>query len=525
MAGRSAVYAPREAVATSQPLASAAGLEILLGGGNAVDAAVAAAAVLNVVEPHMTGIGGDVFAILWSAKDQKLAGLDASGRAGSLITPEVLRADGHEHMPGDGPASVTVPGAISGWVALLDRHGTMSLAEVLDPAIRIAEEGFPVTPIIARQWRDQSVKLPRDVGAATTYLFEGTRGPASGEWFQNPDLARSFRILANDGPQAFYGGELGRTMVNGLAELGGYLTLDDLVDHHAEWVDPISIDFRDYTIWELPPAGQGVAALQMMKMLEPFDLEGLGHNTAPYLHHLIEAKKLAFADLDRYVGDRDHMDVLVDRLLDEEYLGGRRALIDHAQAAARPQPGPAITDTETIYLSVADSNGNMISFINSQFGHFGSGVVIPGTGFTLQNRGAGFTMEDGHPNQVAPGKRPFHTLIPGFVTRGGAPWMTFGLMGGSMQPQGHMQLLLNILVFGMDVQEAIDAPRFRHLEGYHVAIEDAVHEDVRAQLRTMGHEVLDGSSSSFGGAQAIIRLDRGWVAGSDPRKDGMAVGR
>lgn len=525
MAGRSAVYAPEDAVATSQPLASGAGLEVLLRGGNAIDAAVAAAAVLNVVEPHMTGIGGDMFAILWSAKDQELSGLDASGRAGSLVNPEVLRADGYENMPDSGAASVTVPGAISGWVALLDRHGTMSLAEVLEPAIRIAEEGFPVTPIIARQWRDQSAKLARDVGAAATYLFEGTRGPEAGEWFQNPDLAGSFRLLLNEGPDAFYGGELGRTVVDGLAELGGYLTLDDLINQRAEWVRPISIDFRGHTVWELPPAGQGVAALQVMKMMETLDLEGMGHNSAPYLHHLIEAKKLAFADLAQYVADRDHMRVSTDQLLDAAYLDGRRALIDPDRAEVRPQPGRALTDTETIYLSVADSGGNMISFINSQYGHFGSGIVVPGTGFTLQNRGAGFTMEDGHPNQVAPGKRPFHTLLPGFVTKDGAPWMTFGLMGGSMQPQGHTQLLLNILVFGMDVQAAIDAPRFRHLDGQRVAIEDPVPEDVRARLRAMGHEVMDGSSSEFGGAQAIIRLDRGWVAGSDPRKDGMAVGR
>jgi gamma-glutamyltranspeptidase len=453
LAGRSAVYAPEDAVATSQPLASGAGLEVLLRGGNAIDAAVAAAAVLNVVEPHMTGIGGDMFAILWSAKDQELSGLDASGRAGSLVNPEVLRADGYENMPDSGAASVTVPGAISGWVALLDRHGTMSLAEVLEPAIRIAEEGFPVTPIIARQW------------------------------------------------------------------------LDDLINQRAEWVRPISIDFRGHTVWELPPAGQGVAALQVMKMMETLDLEGMGHNSAPYLHHLIEAKKLAFADLAQYVADRDHMRVSTDQLLDAAYLDGRRALIDPDRAEVRPQPGRALTDTETIYLSVADSGGNMISFINSQYGHFGSGIVVPGTGFTLQNRGAGFTMEDGHPNQVAPGKRPFHTLLPGFVTKDGAPWMTFGLMGGSMQPQGHTQLLLNILVFGMDVQAAIDAPRFRHLDGQRVAIEDPVPEDVRARLRAVGHEVMDGSSSEFGGAQAIIRLDRGWVAGSDPRKDGMAVGR
>ena len=519
------MYAPREAIATSQPLASGAGLEILLRGGNTIDAAVAAAAVLNVVEPHMTGVGGDMFAILWSAEDTQLVGLDASGRAGSLLTPDALRADGHESMPLSGPGSVTVPGAISGWVALLERYGTMPLAEVLAPAIRIAEDGFPVTPIIARQWRSQEEKLSGNAGATATYLLEWKRGPEAGEWFRNPDLARSFGTLADGGPGAFYGGELGRTIVDGLAELGGYLTLEDLTNHSAEWVDPISIDFRDYTVWELPPAGQGVAALQMMKMMEPLDLEGMGHNSAPYLHYLIEAKKLAFADLDRYIADRDHLEVSVDQLLDVAYLNGRRALIDPERAADRPQPGPAITDTETIYLSVADSDGNMISFINSLFGHFGSGVVIPGTGFTLQNRGCGFTLEDGHPNQAAPGKRPFHTLIPGFVTKAGAPWMSFGVMGGSMQPQGHTQMLLNILVFGMDLQEAIDAARLRHLGGYRVAIEGPVGEDVRAELAAMGHEITDEALSEFGGAQAIMRLDRGWAAGSDPRKDGMAVGR
>ena len=455
VAGRSTVYAPRAAVATSQPLASGAGLEILQKGGNAVDAAVAAAAVLNVTEPHMTGIGGDMFAILWSAEDQQLVGLDASGRSGSLLTAEALRARGHESMPGSGPEAVTVPGAISGWVALLERYGTMSLAEVLAPAIRIAEEGYPVTPITADLWRSQEENLARNEGAKATYLYDGQRGPEAGEWFRNPDLANSFRMLADQGSGVFYGGELGRTVVEGLAELGGLLTLDDLRKHEAVWVDPISIEFRGYTIWELPPAGQGVAALQMMKMMEPLDLEGMGHNSAAYLHHLIEAKKLAFADLERYVADRDHMDVSVEALLDDDYLAARRALIDPERAVERVQAGPAITDTETIYLSATDSDGNMISFINSLFGAFGSGVVVPGTGFALQNRGGGFTLDDGHPNQAAPGKRPFHTLIPGFVTREGAPWMTFGLMGGSMQPQGHTQMLLNILVFGMDLQDAI----------------------------------------------------------------------
>ena len=290
------------------------------------------------------------------------------------------------------------------------------------------------------------------------------------------------------------------------------------------WLDPISVDFRGYTVWELPPAGQGVAALQMLKMLEPLDLEGMGHNSAAYLHHLIEAKKLAYADLRRYVADPDYMEVSAESLLHDAYVDTRRALIDPDRAAERPGPGRAVTESETIYLSVADEDGNMISFINSIYDYFGSGVVVPGTGLVLQDRGAGFTLEDGHPNQVAAGKRPFHTIIPGFVTKDGAPWMAFGLMGGAMQPQGHTQMLINLMVFGMDIQESIDAARFRHLDGQRVALEGPIGADVRAALEAMGHEVADESGVAFGGAQAVIRLERGWAAGSDPRKDGMAVG-
>jgi gamma-glutamyltranspeptidase/glutathione hydrolase len=524
MAGRSTVYAPRGAVAASQPLASAAGLEILQMGGNAIDAAVAAAAVLNVTEPHMTGMGGDMFAILWSAEEGRLVGLDASGRAGSAISAEELRSRGHERMPGSGPEAVTVPGALSGWVALLERYGSLTLAEVLAPAIRVAEEGFPVTPIIARQWQAVAEDLAEDAGAATTFLIDGERPPEAGEWFANPDLAKSFRSIAEEGPAVFYGGHLGQRVVDGLRELGGFLTIEDLRDHTPEWVDPISVDFRGYTIWELPPSGQGVAALQMMKMLEPFDLAGMGHNSAEYLHHLIEAKKLAYADLARYVADRDHMEIPAEALISDEYVARRRAEIDPRQAAERPEPGAAVTQSETIYLSAADAQGNMISFINSLYSAFGARVVVPGTGIALQNRGAGFTLEEGHPNQVAPGKRPFHTIIPGFVSRDGEPWMAFGLMGGAMQPQGHTQMLLNMLVFGMDAQTAIDAARFRHFSGLTVAVEAAVPQDVRDALEALGHEVIERSTDSFGGAQAVIRLNRGWAAGSDPRKDGMAVG-
>ena len=469
--GRSTVYAPRGVAATSQPLATAAALRILQDGGNAVDAAVAAAAVLNVTEPHMTGMGGDMFALLWSAAEGRLIGLDASGRSGSKLDVDALVAEGLERVPGSGPRSVTVPGALSGWSALLDAYGTISLADALAPAIRIAEEGFPVTPIIAQDWEGSVEGLREDPGSAATFLIDG-RAPKPGQWFRNPDLARTFRLVADEGPEVFYGGALGKVFVDGLAELGGYLTLDDLESHEVRWVEPLSIDYKEYTLHELPPAGQGVAALQMLKMLEGYDLQAMGHNTAPYLHALIEAKKLAHADLDRYIADPDHMDVRPQALLDPAYLRARASLIDPGRAAERPEPGHITTDSETIYLTVADRDGNMISFINSIFGYFGARVVIPGTGVMLQNRGAGFTMEEGHPNRIAPDKRPLHTIIPAFATRNGEPWLAFGVMGGSMQPQGHVQVLLNMIEFGMDPQEAIDAARFRHLSGVSVAIEN-----------------------------------------------------
>ncbi len=524
MAGRSTAYAPRGMIATSQPLATAAGLEILQDGGNAVDAAVTAAAVLNVTEPHMTGAGGDVFAILHLAGEDDPIGLASHGRAGTLATVEELRSRGHDEMPYQGAETVTVPGAVAGWAALLEEHGTITLAEALAPAIRIAEEGFPVTPIIAGQWANQEDLLEENAGARATYLVDGGRAPAAGEWFRNPDIASSFRAIAEEGPSALYGGSLGRRIVDGVQELGGFLTLEDLRNHEVAWVDPISADFREYTLWELPPATQGVAALEMLRILEPFDLEAMEHNSAEYLHHLIEAKKLAFADLDRYVADPEFMEVEPRDLLDEAYISDRRALLDPGSAAERVDPGPAATESETIYLSAADSDGNMVSFINSVFGYFGSGVVVPGTGFALQNRGAGFTLEEGHPNRIAPGKEPFHTLIPAFVTRDGEPWMAYGVMGGSMQPQGHVQVLLNLALFDMDPQEAIDAARFRHYSGLEVGLEPAIGDAVRDRLEALGHEVTEIGPGSTGGAQAVLKLPRGWAGASDPRKDGMAAG-
>ena len=524
LAGRSTVYAPHGVVATSQPLATGAALRVLQEGGNAFDAAVTAAAVLNVVEPHMTGIGGDMFALFWSARDGRIRGLDASGRSGSMATPDTLLALGLDDVPYRGAQAVTVPGALSGWAALLEEYGTLTLAQALAPAIEIARDGFPVSPIIAGQWRATEEILRRDPGARATFLLDGDRGPAAGEWFRNPDLAESYSILSREGVSAFYGGTLGARIVETVQEQGGFLTLEDLRSHEPAWVEPMSVEFKGYEVWELPPSGQGIAALQMLEILEPFDLLGMGHNSAEYLHHLVEAKKLAFADIARYVSDRDHLEGDPRALLDEEYIAGRRAQIDPGQAANLVDPGRPFENGETIYLSVADGEGNMVSFINSIFEYFGSGVVAPGTGFVLQNRGAGFTLEEGHPNRIGPGKHPFHTLIPGFVTRNAAPLLAFGVMGGSMQPQGHVQLLLNLLVFGMDPQEAVDAPRFRSYAGTRLALESPIPEEVRARLEALGHRIMDESGIAFGGAQLVMRLEKGWAAASDPRKDGMAAG-
>jgi gamma-glutamyltranspeptidase/glutathione hydrolase len=529
MAGRSTVYAPHGVIATSQPLATSAGLAVLQRGGNAIDAAVTAAAVLNLVEPHMTGIGGDMFALFWSAREKRLVALNASGRSGSLMTREEMLKRGRDRVPLYGPEPITVPGALSGWAALLEKYGTISLAQALAPAIRLAEEGFPVSPIIAGQWAAAVERLARDSGARATYLIDGTRAPRPGEWFRNPDLAASFRLIAKEGPKALYGGELGRRIVDRVRELGGFLTLPDLVNQKVEWVTPISATFRGHTVWELPPNNQGIAVLEMLKILEPYDLKAMGHNSPAYLHHLIETKKLVYADLARWIGDPAAMTVDVKRLVDPGFIAARRSLLDEARAAERVEPGAATTASETIYLSVADSAGNMVSFINSNYEEFGSAVVAPGTGFVLHDRGAGFTMDPDLPNTVGPNKRPFHTLIPGFVTRPGPtgepePWLAFGVMGGSIQPQGHVQVLLNLLEFGMDLQEALDAPRFRHFSGLQVGLEGPISDSVRASLERMGHRIVLLTPGNAGGGQAVMRLLRGWAAASDPRKDGMAAG-
>ena len=533
MAGRSPVHAPNGVAATSQPLATSAALRVLDQGGNAIDAAVTAAAVLSVVEPMMTGIGGDMFAIVWLAREHRLVALNASGRAGSLMTREELLRRGRTTTIPRGIEAVTVPGALAGWQALLDKFGTIRLAQAVEPAIRYAESGFVVTPVIAEDWASQTSILRRDAGARSTFLRD-SQPPRAGDWFVNADYARTLRQVATEGPAALYGGSLGRRIVDRVKELGGFITLDDLRENAPTWVTPISVNFKGYRVWEMPPNNQGIAALEMLRILEPYDLQSMGQNSAAYLHLLIEAKKLAYADLAKYIGDADHLTLTPGQILSDAFIAERRSHIDLTKAASRAEPGPERVGGETVYLTVADKAGNMVSFINSNFDEFGSGIVVPGTGFVLHDRGAGFTVTAGLPNTVAPGKRPFHTLIPGFVTRpaadpsadgtGDEPYMSFGLMGGSMQAQGHVQFLLNHFVFGMDVQEAMDAGRFRHNTGTRVIVESVIAEGVIAALRALGHDVSVARASQFGGSQAIIRLPRGYVAGSDPRKDGHAAG-
>jgi gamma-glutamyltranspeptidase/glutathione hydrolase len=527
MAGRSAVYAPHGVIATSQPLASSAGLAVLEHGGNAVDAAVTAAAVLGLVEPMMTGPGGDVFAIIWSAKEHKLIGLNASGRAGSLMTREALLARGLTRVPPASVEAVIVPGAVAGWQALLTKYGTITLAQALAPAIKLADGGFPVSPIISRDWNAATDRLKKDDGARKTLLINGDHAPAPGDWFTNPDYAASLRLLATQGPSAMYGGVLGQRIVDRVKALGGFITLDDMKKESVTWEDPISVMFHGYRVWELPPNNQGIAVLEMLRMLDGDDLAALGHNSPAYVHRLVEAKKLAYADLAQYVGDPDAMKVPASRLLADDFIAQRKGQLDAATSATdRVDPGPAATRSETIYLTVADKDGNMISFINSLYGEFGSGVVVPGTGFALEDRGAGFTLEPGMANTVAPGKRPFHTLIPAFITKDDQPYMSFGLMGGAMQAQGHVQVLLDWLVFHMGLQEAIDQPRWRHFTGKKLGLEVAFPDSVRHALTAMGHEILPDSAlvGAFGGSQAIRKLPRGWEAASDPRKDGEAIG-
>ncbi len=532
---RSAVLARHGIAATSHPLASQAAIRVLQEGGNAVDAAIAANAVLGVVEPMSCGLGGDLFAIVWDAKTKRLYGLNASGRAPAAATIEHYRGLGHAAIPEDGPLSWSVPGCVAGWESLHERFGNRPWGDLLAPAIAHAEDGFPVTEIIAADWQASARGLAEVPTSAACFL-PGGRAPRFGEVFRNPDLAGSLRAVAEGGAEAFYRGPIAAAIDAYSRSVGGLLRKSDLESHESTWVEPVSTNYRGYDVWELPPNGQGIAALQMLNLLAPFDLRSMGPQSAQALHRMIEAKKLAFEDRARFYADPAFAKVPVADLISKPYAARRRPGIDPDRASDRPEPGtPAGADT--IYLTVVDADRNCVSLIQSNYFGFGSNHVPTGLGFPLQNRGCLFALDPAHPNRLEPGKRPFHTIIPAFVTKDGVPWLSFGLMGGDMQPQGHVQVLCNLIDWDMDVQSAGDAPRFRHFGsaeptgvpakgGGSVVLESAIGPAVRRALADKGHAIDPDGAGSFGGYQAI-RIDLGagvLMGGSDPRKDGCAIG-
>lgn len=522
-------------IATSQPLASAAGLRVLQTGGNAVDAAVAAAAVLAVVEPSMNGIGGDLFAIVYDAKTASVYGLDASGRSAAAATPDVFAARGLREMPVSGPLSVDVPGVVSGWDALLSRFGTVVLADALAPAIGYARDGFPVAELMANEWRDAVATLTSDAAAMATFLPRGAP-PAMGEIFANPRLATTLELIATNGPDAFYRGPIAEAIAADMRTRGGLLTAHDLAAHTVDWVDTISVNYRGVDVHELPPSTQGFVALEMLNILEGVDLAALGHNSADYLHLVAEAKKIAFADRGAYLADRRSVpERTLATLLSKDYAAARRREIDLRKtgtyrAGVMPTDTPPVPDFagrdlgDTVYLTVADGAGNVVSFIQSLFASFGAGIVAGDTGIVLSNRGSGFVLTPGHPNQIGPRKRPLHTLVPALVTRHGRPWLSFGVMGGDNQAQGHAQVVMNVVDFGMHVQAAGEAARMRHM-GEQLALESGISAGIRASLEARGHVLRDGRAQMGGYQGIMIDPTTGvMLGGSDPRKDGLAIG-
>jgi gamma-glutamyltranspeptidase/glutathione hydrolase len=506
----------RNVVCTSQPLAAQAGARMLADGGNAVDAAVAAAAALTVVEPVSNGIGSDAFAIVWDGA--RLHGLNASGRSPAAWTPEYFGPDG---VPAHGWNSVTVPGAVSAWAELHAKFGALPFERLFEPAISYSRDGFPVSPTVAAQWAAQAPALASQPGFAQVFLAGG-RAPRPGEIVTLPDHATTLEEIAATHGEAFYRGELAVKLEAHSAAHGGAMHLGDLAAHRAEWVGTVAETYRGHTVHEIPPNGQGIAALIALGILERFDMAALSVDSADSVHLQIEALKLAFADAEAYVADADHVSLRPQYLLDAEYLDHRAALIDMnragSAAAGTPRGG-------TVYLTVADASGLMVSMIQSNYMGFGSGVVVPGTGVSLQNRGATFVTTPGHPNRVGPGKRPFHTIMPGFMTKDGVPVMSFGVMGGAMQPQGHVQIVVRVIDDGQNPQAACDGPRFRWIEGAQVGCEPGFSPATLDELRRRGHRLVTvGDHSQFGSCQAIWRLNDGYLAVSDPRRDGQAVG-
>ena len=523
MSGKFSVVAKNGMVASSQPLATLAGVQILMNGGNAIDAAIATAAVLGVVEASSLGIGSDAFCLFYSAKEKKIKALDASGRSPYAASLDFCRKTGFKEMPQRGIHSVTVPGAVQGWTTLLNSHGTRSLADVLQAAIRHAEEGFPVAELTAEQWKESEARLKGDEGGAINYLING-RTPQAGEIFKNPRMARTLRRIADEGAEVFYRGDIAEKIVRCSERLGGLFTLKDFADHRSDWVDPITVNYRSFDIHEMPPATQGFVTLEMLKILEGFDLKSMGPQSADVLHLMIEAKKVAFADRGRHLADRDFMKVKITDLFSTKRIEKLRAQIRSDRAAVEYESLPAGTDTE--YVAAADSEGNLVSFIQSNFMGFGSGVVEPETAIILQNRGHLFSLDENHPNCIGPHKRCVHTLMPGMIFKNGKAYAALGLKGGHVQPQVQAQIISNLIDFEMTPQQAISAPRFNHIEGTKVGLELEFGKAVRDELSRRGHQVVDGNPESFGGAHAIlIHPETGaFVGGSDPRKGGCALG-
>ena len=522
---RSPTLGLRGVVATSQPLAANAGLDILKRGGNAIDAAVATAAVLTLVEPNSTSLGGDAFIMIYIAAEKKLIGINASGRAPYAMTLDALngKLDKHGMDRIRGIYSVSVPGAVDGWFEVLEEYGTMTMAEVLEPAIYYAEHGFPVSPIIANSWR--GLERNQEPSTRAALLLDGERAPRTGEVFRNPDLAHSFRLLAEQGRDAFYKGPIAEAIVAYSDQHDGFLTMRDFADHTSTWVEPIFADYENYRLYELPPNGQGIAALEMLQILENVDLGAMDHNSAEYLHHIIEAKKLAYADIEKWNGDPEFNHLPTQEIISAEYGQRQFERIDPKRAMERPQSGIS-GNGDTVLLEVMDKDHNAVSFIYSIYSGFGSGLVAPGTGFPLQNRAALFSREPGHINVVEPHKRPFHTIIPAMAFKDGEFFMSFGVMGGAVQPQQHVQIFLNVVEFGMNAQQAVEVPRINHGDGLRVTIEPGIDEAVLAQLEAMGHEIQRRTTrGGVGGAQLVMlnQVTGAMIGGSTPHKDGMAV--
>ncbi len=535
-ATRSEIIAQDGMAATSQPLATQVALDILKQGGSAVDAAIAANAMQGLVEPTGCGIGGDLFAIVWDAERQKLYGLNASGHSPYSLTLEYFKEQGIERVPARGPISVSVPGCVDGWFELHKKFGRLPMSSVLAPAIEYARRGFPVSELIAHYWKLNVPILKEWPGFVETFTIDGG-APEKGEVFKNPHLADTYQKIAERGRDVFYKGEIARTINAYMKRVGGFLSYKDMADHKSEWVEPVSTNYRGYDIWELPPNGQGIATLQILNILEGYDVRAMGFGSVEYVHLFIEAKKLAFEDRARFYADPDFNDIPVEQLISKKYADERRKLINPRLAAKRYDAGnPSLDEGDTIYLTVADKDGNMVSLIQSNYRGMGSGMCPDGLGFIIQDRGELFDLEEGRFNTYAPHKRPFHTIIPAFITKDGRPFMSFGVMGGATQPQGQAQIVINIVDFGMNLQEAGDAPRILHQgssqptgsrmeDGGTVSLETGIPGETVRELVRMGHRISH-NVGSFGGYQAIMFDEKKGVyyGASESRKDGQAAG-